>query len=87
MAAFADDISICISVGERHLSFNATFSELYSSGYNWQQVSIGSDNGLSPNKLQTIYPIMTQLTDATHICLNESNLWVNQHLYRQVQIW
>ena len=83
----ADDISKCIFVEWRHLSFKAA---VYFSGYNWQQVCIGSDNGLAPNSLQAI---VWSNDDPAHGRIyappghNELNIWLNRDLYWHVQPW
>ena len=46
---FADNIFKCIFSKENFWIANKSFIEVCSSGFNWQQVNIGSDNDLLPN--------------------------------------
>ena len=52
VANFVNDIFKCISI--KMFKFRLTFTEVCSQGSNGQYSSIGSDNGLAPNRRQAI---------------------------------
>ena len=51
---FANDIFKCISLEKKSLYSDINFIEVCSQWSNWQNVTIGSDNGLAPNRRQAI---------------------------------
>ena len=53
-AILADDIFKRIFLNENVRIFISNFTEICSWGSNWQLVSIGSGNGLAPNRWQAI---------------------------------
>ena len=54
MAATWAHIFKCNFVNENVLILIKKFTEVCSQWSNWQNASIGSDNGMAPNRLQTI---------------------------------
>ena len=54
VAAISQTIFHMLFLDWKVLYFDSNFTEVCSQGSNWQQPSIGSDNGLAPNRRQAI---------------------------------